>query len=155
MKFRLHLIRPAAAALLAAIILAGCGTGNSNPYPIPTPLPLSTFNITFLVHTPSETPSGQNVVLNILDEVTGLTLNPTSYEMQQVDTGLYRMALDFPRNALVNYRYSLGSGEIEAASGPGMVDYRTYYASGNNQVEDEVAHWLERPAGSGVWCETP
>ncbi len=88
------------------------------------------------------TPSGDTVILNILDEVTGLTLNPTSYSMKQVDTNLWQTALDFPRNALVNYRYSLASGEIEAASGPGMVDYRTYYASGNNQVEDTVAHWL-------------
>jgi hypothetical protein len=142
MRFRHLLIRPAVVVLLAGVLLAGCGTGNSNPYPISTPIPLSTFHITFLVHTPGETPSGDKVILNILDEVTGLTLNPTSYEMQQIDTGLYRMALDFPRNALVNYRYSLGTGEIEAASGPGMVDYRTYYASGNNQVEDAVAHWL-------------
>jgi len=142
MRFRYLLIRSVAAALLAGVILAGCGTGSSNPYPIPTPLPLSTFNITFLVHTPDDTPSGDNVILDILDEVTGLTLNPTSYEMKQVDTGLWQVALDFPRNALVNYRYSLSSGGIEAASGPGMVDYRTYYASGNNQVEDSVAHWL-------------
>jgi hypothetical protein len=142
MRFRHLPIRPAVVLLLSGVILAGCGTGNSNPYPIPTPLPLSTFHVAFLVHTPAETPSGEKVILNILDEVTGLTLNPTSYEMQSVDTGLYRTALDFPRNALVNYRYSLASGEIEAASGPGMVDYRTYYASGNNQVEDAVAHWL-------------
>jgi len=142
MRFRLSLFRPAAVLLLVGIILSGCGTGNPNPYPIPTPLPLPTFNITFLVHTPADTPSGTTVILNILDEVTGLTLNPTSYEMRQVDTGLWRMALDFPRNSLVNYRYSLKSGEIEAASGAGMVDYRTYYASGNNQVEDVVAHWL-------------
>jgi hypothetical protein len=142
MRFRYLLIRSVAVALLAGVILAGCGTGSSNPYPIPTPLPLPTFNITFLVHTPGDTPSGDNIILDILDEVTGLTLNPTSYEMKQVDTSLWQVALDFPRNALVNYRYSLSSGEIEAASGPGMVDYRTYYASGNNQVEDSVAHWL-------------
>ena len=142
MRFRHSLIRSVIVALLAGVVLAGCGTGNSNPYPISTPLPLPTYTITFLAHTPGDTPAGDTVILNILDEVTGLTLNPTSYSMKQVDTNLWQTALDFPRNALVNYRYSLTSGEIEAASGPGMVDYRTYYASGNNQVEDSVAHWL-------------
>jgi hypothetical protein len=73
--------------------------------------------------------------------VTGLTLNPTSYKMKQVDSGLWQLQLDFPRNALIHYRYSLQSGEVEAGSGSGMVDYRTYYASGNNQVEDTIAHW--------------
>jgi hypothetical protein len=135
------MVRSAAAVLLAGLILAGCSSGGNNPYPISTPLPLPTFAVNFLVRIPADTPPGDKVVLNILDEVTGLTLNPTSYEMKTADTGLWQLQLDFPRNALVHYRYSLQSGEIEAGSGSGMVDYRTYYASGNNQVEDTIAHW--------------
>jgi hypothetical protein len=133
------IFRSAAAVLLAGILLTGCGGGSS--YPIATPLPLAKFSISFLVRAPGDTPAGDKVILNILDEVTGLTLNPTSYEMKLVDVGLWQLSLDFARNALVHYRYSLQSGEIEAGSGSGMVDYRTYYSSGNNQVEDTVAHW--------------
>jgi hypothetical protein len=140
MRIRSVVLRSAIVPLLAVFALAGCST-LGNPYPIATPLPLPTFSISFLVRVPGDSPSGVKVVLNLLDEVTGLTLNPTSYEMKPVDSGLWQLALDFPRNALVHYRYSLQTGEIEAGSGSGMVDYRTYYASGNNQVEDMVAHW--------------
>ncbi|MBN1437794.1 MAG: hypothetical protein JW929_00155 [Anaerolineales bacterium] len=141
MRFRSILSRPGIASLLAALFLAGCSGGGGNPYPIATPLPLPTFAVTFLVRVPADTPEGDKVVLNILDEVTGLTLNPIRYEMKKADAGLWQLQLDFPRNALVHYRYSLQSGEVEASSGSAMVDYRTYYASGNNQVEDTVAHW--------------
>jgi hypothetical protein len=141
MRIRSVLLRSAAVSLLAGLILAGCSSSSNNPYPISTPLPLPTFAVSFLVRAPADSPAGDKVVLNILDEVTGLTLNPTSYEMKSADSGLWQLQLDFPRNALVHYRYSLQSGEIEAGSGSGMVDYRTYYASGNNQVEDTVAHW--------------
>jgi hypothetical protein len=140
MRIRRAVLRSAAVLLISGWVLAGCGTGSS--YPIPTPLPLATYAISFLVRVPEDTPAQDKVILNILDEVTGLTLNPTSYEMKEVDAGLWQLGLDFPRNALVHYRYSLQSGEIEAGSGSGMVDYRSYFASGNNQVEDTVAHWL-------------
>ncbi|MFN2299754.1 MAG: glycoside hydrolase family 113 [Anaerolineales bacterium] len=140
MRIRRAIFRSAAVAVLAGWVLAGCGS--NNPYPIPTPLPLAKYTISFLVRVPDDTTPGDKVILNILDEVTGLTLNPTSYEMKSVDTGLWQLNLDFPRNALVHYRYSLQSGAIEAGSGSGMVDYRTYFASGNNQAEDTVAHWL-------------
>jgi hypothetical protein len=135
------LLRPAAVGLLTGLILAGCSTGGGGQYPIATPLPLQTYSVVFLVRVPQDTPAGDRVILTVVDEVTGLSLNPTSYEMKSADTGLWSLTADFPRNALVHYRYSLQSGEIEAGSGSGAVDYRTYYASGNNQVEDTVAHW--------------
>jgi hypothetical protein len=141
MRIRSAVFRSAIVSLLAGLILAGCGTGGNLPYPIATPLPLPSFSVSFQVRAPADSPAGVKVVLNILDEVTGLTLNPTSYEMKQVDGGLWQLQLDFPRNALIHYRYSLASGEIEAGADSGMVDYRTYYASGNNQVEDSIAHW--------------
>lgn len=141
MRIRSVILRSAAVSLLAGLLLAGCSSGSNYPYPISTPLPLPTFAVSFLVRVPADSPAGVKVVLSILDEVTGLTLNPMNYEMKSADSGLWQLQLDFPRNALVHYRYSLQSGEIEAGSGSGMVDYRTYYASGNNQVEDTVAHW--------------
>jgi hypothetical protein len=140
MRIRSGIIKTAFLAAALILVLTACGTGG-NPYSIATPLPLPTFAISFLVRAPADTPAGDKVILNILDEVTGLTLNPTSYEMKSVDAGLWQLQLEFPRNALLHYRYSLKSGEIEAGSGSGMVDYRTYYASGNNQVEDSIAHW--------------
>jgi hypothetical protein len=141
MRIRFAIFRSAVFTLLAGLILTGCGTGGNSAYPIATPLPLATFSINFQVRTPADSPAGVKVILNILDEVTGLTLNPTSYEMKEVDGGLWQLKLDFARNAMIHYRYSLGSGEVEAGSGSGMVDYRTYYASGNTQVEDTIAHW--------------
>ena len=148
MRIRSVIFRSAVIALSAGLILAGGrGTGGNFPHPIATPLPLPKFSINFRVRAPADSPAGVKVILNILDEVTGLTLNPTSYEMKQVDSGLWQLQLDFPRSAMIHYRYSLGSGEIEAGSGSGMVELRrTYYASGNNQVEDTIAHWT----GGGI-----
>lgn len=143
MSIRKHILRLTSLLLLASFFLSGCGGGNgSTPYPFATPLPLPTFAVTFLVRVPADTPAGDKVILNILDEVTGLSLNPTRYEMQPVDAGLWQLTVNFPRSALVSYQYSLLSGSLESGAGPGIVDYRTYYAAGNNQIEDAVAHWM-------------
>jgi hypothetical protein len=143
MSIRKHIHRWTACFLLSAVLLAGCGSGNGpTPYPFATALPPPTYAITFLVRVPADTPSGDKVILNVLDEVTGLSLNPTRYEMQPLGPGLWQLTVNFPRSALVYYQYALQSGALEAGAGPGIIDYRTYYAAGNNQVEDAVAHWM-------------
>jgi hypothetical protein len=143
MSIRHQIFRLATAGVLAGLILSGCGSGNEpTAYPIATPLPLPTYAVTFLVQVPQDTPGGDKVILNIIDEVTGPALNPMRYEMQRLDVGLWQLTVNFPRNALVYYQYGLQSGALESGSGPGIVDYRIYYAAGNNQLEDTVAHWV-------------
>jgi hypothetical protein len=142
MRIRYMTIRSAVVALTAGFLLAGCGTGSSYPYPIPTSLPVPTYTVNFLVHAPEDTPPGNKVVISVLDEVTGLTLNASSYEMHAIDATQWHLQLNLPRNALVHYRYSLKSGEIEGLASSGLVDYRTVLISGNSQIEDLIAHWL-------------
>lgn len=143
MSIRNPVLRLASAGLLAGMILSGCGNGNApTAYPVSTPLPVPTYAVTFLVRVPQDTPAGDKVILNILDEVTGPSLNPMRYEMQLLDAGLWQLTVNFPRSALIYYQYSLKSGSLESGSGPGILDFRVYCAAGNNQVEDAVAHWM-------------
>jgi hypothetical protein len=134
-----------AAGLLAGW-MTGCGANNpsesaATSFPFPTPVPPPQYTITFLAHAPADTDANEKVLINILDEITGLALNPTVYEMQPVDSGIWRIQLSFPRGELVQYRYSLEGGAIEADTASNLIDFRTYLATGNTTVEDTVAHW--------------
>jgi hypothetical protein len=143
MEYKLRLIL--AVGLLTGI-MAGCGTGSpsesaATSFPFPTPVPPPQYSITFLAHAPADTDASDKVLINVLDEITGLALNPTVYEMQPIDSGIWSIQLSFPRGELVQYRYSLESGAIESDTAANLIDFRTYLATGNSTVEDTVAHW--------------
>jgi hypothetical protein len=131
---------------LLASLIAGCGTGDSSTtaataFPFPTPVTPTQYTLTFLVQAPAGADASDKVLINVLDEVTGLALNPSVYEMESADTNLWKIQLGFSRGSLVKYRFSLQSGAIEADASGNLIDFRTYYAAGNASVQDTVAHW--------------
>ena len=50
-------------------------------------------NITFYVEIPDDTPPDQPILLSILDEVTGLGLNPQRYSMENNEAGKFVLNL--------------------------------------------------------------
>lgn len=144
---------------LVLVMLAGCGglpgIGGAAPtrYPFPTTTPAARLPVTFIVSVPDETDSESTVVLNLLEEVTGLALNSNVIAMESLGGGKWQARADLPRGRVVFYRYSLrGEGEtLEGLPGGEAVDYRLFQVTGANTVDDQISRWLtttySRPSG--------
>lgn len=120
--------------------------------PTPTPIPRAAVN--FLVSVPDDTPAGDPITLNVLDEVTGLPLNPQPHTMETLGDGRYTLTLDLPAGTVLKYRYarqSQGTAVAEHTSGDRPVRYRLYWVNGPGEVVDVVSRWsdtdFEGPTG--------
>jgi hypothetical protein len=76
-------------------------------------------------------PSGDSLALALLDEVTGLALNPELYPMASADGLTYKATLALPYRAVVKYRYiRLGTSQVPEQSASGTNIRSIYFASG-------------------------
>lgn len=152
-KFHKYL---AVACSIILILLTGCQQGvlssnsskNTHSFPKPpTPIPQPMAEIFFAVTIPDQLQPGENLVLSILDEVTGLALNPSDYVMQAGDGTHFYIALPFAVNSVVKYRYEKhGGGKVlEDKYDDSPVRYRIYYVGGPGEVMDSVASWSDAP----------
>ncbi len=99
---------------------------------------------------PSPLLPGETLYLSIVDEVTGLGLNPINHAMQGMDTLHYNLTLPFPVGSVVKYRYvrqsTLPTQEDDYADR--VVRYRMYYATAPGSVQDIISSWADSlPAG--------
>jgi hypothetical protein len=125
--------------------------GQSSPTATPSLAPGSTAEpqlsavVTFRVAIPSPLLAGETLSLSVVDEVTGLDLNAVMYAMQGMDTLHYNVAVPFPLNSIVKYRYiRQGSLPIpEDDSFDRQVRYRMYDVTAPGTVEDVVASWSD------------
>jgi len=111
----------------------------------PTPNPEPMAEIFFAVTVPAKIQPGETLVISILDEVTGLALNPSNHVMQMGDSTHYYIALPFAVNSIVKYRY-LRKGDntiIEDMYDDQLIRYRLYYVGGPGEVMDTVASWAD------------
>ncbi len=111
------------------------------PSPTATPIPLA--QVTFKVTIPADTPAGGSIYLSILDEVTGLALNPTRYLMQETGERTYQVSIPLVNGATIQYRYNrVGTLTAEEHSADGrQVRYRLYLVNGPGEVNDLVTRW--------------
>jgi hypothetical protein len=90
---------------------------------------------------------GEDLNLEIVDEVTGIALNPTRYKMDSVGSAEYKVRLPLAVGSLVRYRYVRTSSQniIEKNSKGEQVLYRLYKVNKPGQVNDLVAGWDGQP----------
>lgn len=89
--------------------------------------------------------------LEILDELSGLGLNPTRYPMQSTDGLTYSIRMSYPMGFVIKYRYVQDGTppRIEYDSQNQQVRYRQAFINGPLVIKDEIAGWLTAPfAGS-------
>ncbi|HEX2980808.1 MAG TPA: hypothetical protein VHO48_11135 [Anaerolineaceae bacterium] len=140
--------------LLLCALIAGCSFPPIISSPTPTAAPATPAPDTsapqepiaeyvFRVTVPDSTLPDSDVYLNVLDEVTGLDLNPTPYQMQPIENLVYEIKLPLPVGSVVKYRYSSQGtppiSEINAQGNP--VRYRMAYVSGPGETDDIVTAW--------------
>lgn len=109
----------------------------------PAPLAETTFNLTLL----APINAGESVAIGVLDEVTGLGLNPTLYAMNAQDALHYTIALPLPLNSTTKYRYYRQGGQpaLEDTALDKPVRYRLHTASSPATLNDILASWSDRP----------
>jgi hypothetical protein len=118
------------------------------PYPLPpTPTPQPMASVTFQVAVPAPLLAGESLLLSVVDEVTGLGLNPAFYPMTGMDTLHYTVTVPFTLNSVIKYRYirqgTLPTPEADSTGGP--VRYRLVVVSGPGTIQDVVATWANTP----------
>ncbi len=127
--------------------IPGISLGTATPV-APTGIP-STIQpsaaITFRVALPTPLLAGEMLYLSVVDEVTGLGLNPVNYAMQGMDTLHYSVTIPFVVSSVVKYRYMrLGKLPIlEDNSADKAVRYRLYHVTGPGAVDDVVSSWAD------------
>ncbi len=112
--------------------------------PTPTPQPMA--QTTFVVRLPEPLAANEALVLMILDEVTGLSLNPVLYQMSPRDSLTFTAVLPLPLNAVVKYRYVRRSSVqvMEDTSLGKLIRYRLFSVVGPGEVQDVVSDWGDR-----------
>ncbi|HUI88205.1 MAG TPA: carboxypeptidase regulatory-like domain-containing protein [Anaerolineales bacterium] len=113
---------------------------------LPSPTPEPRAKVTFTAVLPEPLGPGESLYMNVMDEVTGLALNASTYPMQAKDNLTYTATLPLPLNAIVKYRY------IRQASAPVSEDtaihtpirYRLYYVAGQGEVQDLIGGWSDK-----------
>lgn len=120
--------------------------------PLPTPTPVPQAEITFQVLVPDDTPAGASLALEIVDEVTGIDLNPQRVPMTREGDLIYSVRLAFPLHSVVHYRYvrTAPSPAPEASPLGEVVRYRLAVVQGPGTVEDRVARWSDGGYAAGT-----
>lgn len=112
----------------------------------PTAAPLPRAEVTFTVRLPEPLPAGELLAVSVLDEVTGLALNPVDYQMNAVDTTTYTATLAIPDQAVIKYRYlrSGASRVYEDTNTDSPIRYRLIQVNGPTQIVDTVSSWTDK-----------
>jgi len=116
--------------------------------PPPTPAPRA--QVTFTVRLPEPLLPNEVLMLSVLDEVTGLALNPVNYQMTIVDANTYSITLPIPDKAVIKYRYVRhGAARItEDTNTDGYIRYRMLLINGPTQLVDTVSSWADKPVST-------
>ncbi|MEA4910354.1 MAG: carboxypeptidase regulatory-like domain-containing protein [Anaerolineaceae bacterium] len=111
---------------------------------LPTP-PLA--ELIFNVEIPAGSAGGHAVLFDILDEVTGLAINPTRYSMEGVDADHFSLHIPIEVGSIIKYRYLREDSPptIEHNAAGEEVRYRLYYVTGPATIEDLVCAWTDQP----------
>ncbi|HSB65769.1 MAG TPA: carboxypeptidase regulatory-like domain-containing protein, partial [Anaerolineales bacterium] len=143
--------------LLLVAVLTSCNLPTQiqqTESPVFTPVSgLQQTMLTFRVRLPESIPAGDSVYLNLLDEVTGLGLNPHRYIMQAEDALHYSITLPFYLGKVLKYRYSREGVSVvdEHRNNDQAVRYRMYHVEGPGTVDDVLSQWTDTnyqaPAG--------
>ncbi|MCX6054462.1 MAG: hypothetical protein NTZ74_06025 [Chloroflexi bacterium] len=108
--------------------------------------------IVFQVRLPAEEPANTQIILEILDDVTGIYFNPTRYEMTKQDDLNYFIRIPLIIGSEIKYRF-LRKGEkteIEYTSQNKQIRFRSLRVNGPNIIKDSIAGWMGQQYNGAV-----
>ncbi|MCD6355650.1 MAG: hypothetical protein J7L66_00065 [Anaerolineaceae bacterium] len=104
---------------------------------------LSLSETVFEVTLPEPINDGEKIFLEVIDEVTGIALNPSRYDMQKKDAVSYYIRIPIVNGSIFKYRYVKRSNTDLIEKNPlgEQIYYRVYLVSRPAVVEDYVSSW--------------
>jgi hypothetical protein len=108
--------------------------------------------VVFQVRLPAPLIDDEKLVLELLDDVTGVYFNPTRYEMAKQNDQDYFVRLPLIVNAKVKYRFLRQSSQTiyEHTTQNNMVRFRMLLVNGPLVIQDAVAAWSDQPYSGPV-----
>jgi hypothetical protein len=152
-----------AVVITLVLLLTGCQTALT-----PTAAPINTVDdqpenetrepgtvtVTFIAEIPEDLPREQELMVEFLDEITGLAIVPVRVPMEKVEGVRYQLTRDLPDRTIIKYRY-YRRGEnpsVEYNAIEQQVRYRTLFTPYARQVRDLIAGWndTQKPGDTGT-----
>jgi hypothetical protein len=137
---------PKKLSLLFLIIGFFCTACNSSLKYTETAQESKSSEIVFEVTLPSEFESDSIVFLEILDEVTGISLNPQRYKMEPKDNFSLFIRRPLKKETLVHYRYlkKADVDQVEHDANGKQIYYRTHLVNHPDVVQDKISSWSNK-----------
>jgi glycosyl hydrolase family 113/carboxypeptidase family protein len=116
----------------------------------PAPTPPARAEVTFTVRLPEPLLPNEALIFSVLDEVTGLALNPVDYQMTIVDANTYSSSLAIPDKSVIKYRYiRRGASRVnEDTNTDASIRYRMLLVNGPTQIVDTISSWADKPVNT-------
>lgn len=102
--------------------------------------------VVFQVVLPAPVPQDAKLMLEIVDDVTGLAFNPTRYEMTQQDDKTYFVKLPLVIGSVIKYRYvrQASVSTVEFTPQGNQVRFRLAEVTGPAIFRDTVSAWIDQ-----------
>ncbi len=146
----LHLILP----ILLLTVLSGCHFPNNShltshqPGSSPEDYLTPSSSVHFSLELTQPLENGEQIHLEILDEVTGLPYHVDTHPLEKQEDRLYTIKRTFPAGSVVKYRYiKLGDRSIPEAHANGdPIRYRLCHVPKDMTVKDQLSSWAGETA---------
>ncbi len=135
--------------LISTLSISGCNPnlnkddkGLSDPAS-PDDLLTQAVEAHFTIVLPGPVSDGESVVLEVLDEVTGLPYNSRIYQMTGENSQEFTTTVSFPAGSVVKYRYlRIGTSITPEVTRDGNeIRYRLLFVSGETTTTDILQNW--------------
>jgi len=99
--------------------------------------------VEFILEIPK--PTQNEIIFELVDDITGIELNPTRYVMTKLDDNHYKLILPVKVPSLLKYRFYKNNGLpiYETNSENTIIEYRMAYISTTSIINNQLTNWSD------------